>query len=145
MEIMVFASTGCKLLQNNEEVLKDLNIDSDFRYVCDKFVVDNQQEFTITETFNSFIGRLFANIVSIFLSTTISSKVIEFQNKAYAKNNKLASYVFMPLFKYKGRISIKPVNCTDKTLICLHLLKDKTPFLVEVFDGQIKILENKRL
>ena len=50
----------------------------------------------------------------------------------------------MPLFRLKGKIAIKPLKCSDDTLLCVYLLKSKTPFFVEIYDGEIEILYNTR-
>ncbi len=147
MEIIVFASPGCKLLQNGNNIEENYDqIDNDFRFVAHKFIVDNNSEIEIKETLNSFILRLLNNLISVFgfIGGGKSSNFIDTQRKVYEKNNATASFVFMPLFKFKGKLKIKPIDCDENTLIYIYLLKTKIPFMVDCYDGKIENLENKR-
>lgn len=49
----------------------------------------------------------------------------------------------MPLLRMRGKIKIKPLKCTDDTIVCIYLLKSKIPFMVDVFDGDVEIVEIK--
>ncbi len=145
MEVIVFASPGCKLYQNGKLIEEEPIENHDFKYVQHKYIVDDNCEFMLKETFNSFILRLVINLISLLTGSTYkSSEFISLQYRAYQKNNKLANFVFMPLFWYRGKIVIKPVKCDNNTLITIYLLKSKTPYMVETFDGDIDIIHNTR-
>ncbi|MFR7880360.1 MAG: hypothetical protein ACLU5J_01935 [Christensenellales bacterium] len=50
----------------------------------------------------------------------------------------------MPLLRMRGKIRIKPLKCTNDTVVCIYLLKSKIPFMVDVYDGDVEVIENKR-
>lgn len=146
MQVIVFSSPGCKLYQDNKLMIEGIQENRDFEYVCHKYTIENTGDIIIKETFNTFILRLFINLITILTasSTYRSTNFIETQYKAYKKNKKIANFVFMPLFRLKGKIAINPLKCSDDTLLCVYLLKSKTPFFVEIYDGEIEILYNTR-
>ncbi|MBQ8292449.1 MAG: hypothetical protein IJX78_01425 [Bacilli bacterium] len=146
MEVIVFSSSGCELIQNEESVSRDLDIDYDLKYVCYKYNINNNDLFQINETTNSFFLRLFGNLLTLLMIGGIhsSENLRNIQYNAYKQNKKLASFIFMPLLRMRGKIKIKPIKCTDDTVVCIYLLKSKIPFMVDVFDGEIEIIENKR-
>lgn len=146
MEVIVFSSPGCKLMQKNKLISEEHDLDYDFRYVCHKFIINDNDEFEIRETCNSFLLRLLCNSISFFFlgSRSISEQFRDIQYKAYKKNKKIASFIFMPLIKMRGKIIIKPLKCNEDTLICIYLLKTKIPFMVDSFDGDVEVVLNKR-
>lgn len=144
MKVIVFASLGSKLIQNGVKVSRNLDIDYDLKYVCYKYNINNNDTFQINETTNSFLLRLIANLLTLLIITGIynSETLRNIQYKAYKKNKKIANFTFMPLLRMRGKI--KPLKCTDDTIVCIYLLKSKIPFMVDVFDGDVEIVENKR-
>lgn len=146
MEVIVYSSPGCKLTQNEENVSRILDVDDGLEYVCYKYSINNNDIFQINETTNSFFLRLFANLLTILMmdGIYISDALRDIQYKAYKKNKKIANFIFMPLLRMRGKIKIKPIKCTDDTVVCIYLLKSKIPFMVDVFDGDVEIIENKR-
>ena len=74
----------------------------------------------------------------------MSSEIRDLQYKKYLEDKKLASFFLAPLIRTKGLLEIKPINCNDDTLISIYLLKGKTPFKVDVYDGEIEVVQNYR-
>lgn len=146
MEVIVYASSGCKLIQNGECVSRDLDIDYDLKYICYKYNINNNDTFQINETTNSFFLRLAANLLTLLMIGGIyhSETLRNIQYKAYKKNKKIVNFTFMPLLRMRGKIRIKPLKCTNDTVVCIYLLKSKIPFMVDVYDGDVEVIENKR-
>lgn len=74
----------------------------------------------------------------------MDSEIRDLQYKKYLEDKKLASFFLAPLIRTKGLLEIKPINCNDDTLISIYLLKGKTPFKVDVYDGEIDVVQNYR-
>lgn len=91
MEVIVFASSGCKLIQNDENISRNLDIDCDLKYVCYKYIINNNDTFQINETTNSFLLRLVCNLLTLLMISGIyhSETLRNIQYKAYKKTKKL--------------------------------------------------------
>ena len=66
MQVIVFSSPGCKLYQDNKLMIEGIQENRDFEYVCHKYTIENTGDIIIKETFNTFILRLFINLITIF-------------------------------------------------------------------------------
>ena len=74
----------------------------------------------------------------------MDSEIRDLQYKKYLEDKKLASFFLALLIRTKGLLEIKPIDCNDDTIISIYLLKGKTPFKVDVFDGKIEVVQNYR-
>lgn len=94
------------------------------------------------EYINSRLCRLFFALLR--MNHWMDSEIRDLQYKKYLEEKKLASFFLAPLIRTKGLLEIKPINCNDDTLISIYLLKGKTPFKVDVYDGEIEVVQNYR-
>lgn len=94
------------------------------------------------EYVNSRLCRLFFALLRI--NHWNSSEISDLQYEKYLEDKKLASFYLAPLIRTKGLLEIKPIKCDDDTLISIYLLKGKTPFKVDVYDGEIEVVKNYR-
>lgn len=74
----------------------------------------------------------------------MDGEIRDLQYKKYLEDRKLTSFYLAPLIRIKGLLEIKPIYCNDDTIISIYLLKGKTPFKVDVYDGKIEIVQNYR-
>lgn len=150
MKVIVYASTRSKMIQCEKVIERsDFGTNIEFTNPCCKYEINNEDEFEIRELVNYFIIKFLYNlliIIGLILgggeNTTYELMMI--LGEAYKKNKRVALFELMPLFRSRGRIKIKPIKCNDDTVITLFLLKSKIPFMVEVENGEIEILEHKR-
>ena len=142
MKVMVFCSSFSTCFQNNKELVMQPIDNKSLKDVCELYEVSNDSSFYVMEYVNSRFCRLFFALLR--MTHYIDSEIRDLQYKKYLEDNKLASFYLAPLIRTKGLLEIKPINCSDDTLISIYLLKGKTPFKVDVYDGEIEVVQNYR-
>lgn len=142
MKVMVFSSSYSVCIQNNKELIQTQIDNTNLVDVCEMYEVSNNSNFFVMEYINSRILRLLFSVLKI--SCWMDSEIRDLQYKKYLEDKNLASFYIAPLIRTKGLVEIKPINCTDDTLISIYLLKGKVPFKVDVYDGEVQIKQNFR-
>ncbi len=142
MKVMVFCSSFSTCFQNNKEIVMQPIDNKNLKDVCEVYEVSNDSNFFVMEYVNSRLCRLFFALLRI--NHWNSSEISDLQYEKYLEDKKLASFYLAPLIRTKGLLEIKPIKCDDDTLISIYLLKGKTPFKVDVYDGEIEVVQNYR-
>ena len=142
MKVMVFCSSFSTCFQNNKEIVMQPIDNKNLKDVCEVYEVSNDSNFFVMEYVNSRLCRLFFTLLRI--NHWNSSEISDLQHEKYLEDKKLASFYLAPLIRTKGLLEIKPIKCDDDTLISIYLLKGKTPFKVDVYDGEIEVVQNYR-
>lgn len=142
MKIMVYCSSFSVCIQNKKELIEQPIDNKSLKDVCEVYDVSNDSNFVVMEYINSRLCRLFFALLR--MNHCIDSEIRDLQYKKWLEDKKLASFYLAPLIRTKGLLEIEPINCNDDTRICLYLLKGKTPFKVDVYDGEIEIVQNYR-
>ena len=142
MKVMVFCSSFSTCFQNNKELVMQPIDNKNLKDVCEVYEVSNDSNFFVMEYVNSRLCRLFFALLRI--NHWNSSEISDLQYEKYLEDKKLASFYLAPLIRTKGLLEIKPIKCDDDTLISIYLLKGKTPFKVDVYDGEIEVVQNYR-
>ena len=142
MKVMVFCSSFSTCFQNNKEIVMQPIDNKNLKDVCEVYEVSNDSNFFVMEYVNSRLCRLFFALLRI--NHWNSSEISDLQNEKNLEDKKLASFYLAPLIRTKGLLEIKPIKCDDDTLISIYLLKGKTPFKVDVYDGEIEVVQNYR-
>lgn len=105
-----------------------------------EFILNNVVSFEVKELYNSFFMRIIYNLLTAY---NLGLDDLEMHNKLQ-KQNKSISGAFLPLFRKKGHLIIEPIECNENTVITIYLTNKKVPYIVEVENGEIKILKNSR-
>lgn len=142
MKVMVFCSSFSICIQDKKELLEQPIDNKCLKDVCEVYDVSNESNFFVMEYINSRLCRLFFALLR--MNHWMNSEIRDLQYKKYLEDKKLASFFLAPLIRTKGLLEIKPINCNDDTLISIYLLKGKTPFKVDVYDGEIEVVQNYR-
>lgn len=104
MQVIVFSSPGCKLYQDNKLMIEGIQENRDFEYVCHKYTIENTGDIIIKETFNTFILRLFINLITIltasstYRSTNLDLLILLKHSIKHIKKIKKLLILFLCLF-----------------------------------------------